>query len=151
LLSQRKYANLPVGNPMKPLRRLFRRLTSWATAVRDEEALHVEIEEHIAMQTAENLRRGLSPVEARRQARLKFGNVEAVKETYREQKGLPFVETLIQDTRHAIRRLRKTPAFMVAVILTLGLGIGGNTAVFAVIDGILIQPLAYPHSEALVG
>ncbi len=88
---------------MKTLRRLFRRLTSWATSARDEELLRAEIEEHIAMQTAENLRAGLSPIEARRQALLKFGNVEAIKEIYRDQRGLPFMETLMGDTRHAIR------------------------------------------------
>jgi hypothetical protein len=74
---------------MKTLRRLFRRLTSWATSAHDESALRAEIDEHIAMQTAENLRAGLSPIEARRQALLKFGNVEAIKETYRDQRGLP--------------------------------------------------------------
>ena len=93
---------------MKTLRRLFRRLTSWSTSARDEELLRAEFEEHIAMQTAENLRAGLSPIEARRQALLKFGNVEAIKEAYRDQRGLPFIETLSRDTRHAIRGLRKS-------------------------------------------
>ncbi len=136
---------------MKTLRRLFRRLTSWATSARDEELLRAEFDEHLAMQTAENIRAGLSPIEARRQALLKFGNVEAIKEIYRDQRGLPFIETLVGDTRQAIRGLRKTPAFTAAVILTLALGIGANTAVFAVIDSILIQPLPYPQAEALVG
>ena len=135
---------------MKALRRFFRRLTSWATSARDEEFLRAEIDEHIAMQTAENLRAGLSPIEARRQALLKFGNVEAIKEIYRDQRGLPFMETLLRDTRHALRRLRKTPTFTAAAILTLALGIGGNTAIFAVIDSILIRPLPYPHAEDLV-
>ncbi len=136
---------------MKTLRRLFRRLTSWVTSARDEELLRAEFEEHIAMQTAENLRAGLSPIEARRQALLKFGSVEAIKDAYRDARGLPFLETLSRDTRHAIRGLRKTPAFTATVILTLALGIGANTAVFAVIDSILIQPLPYPRAEALVG
>jgi len=135
---------------MKTLRRLCRRLISLATSARDEEFLRAEIDEHIAMQTAENLRGGLSPIEARRQALLKCGNVEAIKETYRDQRGLPFSETLVRDTRHALRRLRKTPTFTAAAILTLALGIGGNTAIFAVIDGILIRPLPYPHAEDLV-
>jgi putative ABC transport system permease protein len=135
---------------MKTLRRAFRRLTSWATSAQDEEVLRAEIDEHIAMQTAENLRSGQPPVEARRQALLKFGNVEAVKETYRDQRGLPFMETLVRDMRHALRRLRKTPAFTAAVILTLALGIGANTAIFGVIDNVLIKPLPYPHAEALI-
>ena len=136
---------------MKTLRRLFRRLTAWSTSTRDEELLRAEFEEHIAMQTAENLRAGLSPIEARRQALLKFGSVEGIKDAYRDQRGLPLLETLSRDARHAIRDLRRTPAFTAAVILTLALGIGANTAVFAVIDSILIQPLPYPQAEALVG
>jgi putative ABC transport system permease protein len=136
---------------MKRLRRLLQQLTSWATAARDEQILRAELDEHIAMQTAENLRAGLAAAEARRQALLKFGNVEAIKDSYRDQRGLPFLETLVSDTRHALRRLRRTPAFTAAVVLTLALGIGANTAIFGVIDSILIRPLAYPHAEALVG
>jgi predicted permease len=135
---------------MKAVRRLFRRLTSWVTSARNEERLRTEFEEHIAMQTAENLRAGLPPVEARREALLKFGSVEAIKEAYRDQRGLPLTETLVRDTRHALRRLRKAPAFTAAALLTLALGIGANTAMFAVIDSILIRPLSYPHPEALV-
>jgi putative ABC transport system permease protein len=136
---------------MKAMRRLFHRLTWWVTSARNEDFLRAEIEEHIAMQTAENRRAGLSAVEARRQALLKFGNVEVMKDSYRDQRGLPFIETLMQDLRHATRRLRRAPGFTFTVVLTLALGIGANTAFFGVVDGILIRPLAYPHAEALVG
>src|SRR5690349_4808375 len=135
---------------MKAVRRLFRRLTAWATSARDEERLRTEIAEHITMQTAENLRAGLPAVEARREALLKFGSVEAIKEAYRDQRGLPLTEALVRDARYALRRLRKTPAFTAAALLTLALGIAANTAMFAVIDSILIRPLSYPHAEALV-
>src|SRR5262245_42673092 len=135
---------------MKILRRFFRRLTSWSTSTRDEERLRAEFEEHIAMQAAENVRAGLSPIEARRQALLKFGSVEAIKELYRDQRRLPFIETVLSDTRHALRRMRKAPAFTAAVIVTLALGIGATTATFGVIDSILIRPLAYPQADALV-
>ena len=84
---------------MKKLRRFAKRLTSWVRAERDEERLRAEIEEHLALQVEDNLRAGLSPDEARRQAALKFGAVEAMKEEYRDQRGLPFAETLVQDTR----------------------------------------------------
>ncbi len=130
---------------------MFQRLTWWWTApARDEALLRDEIAQHIELQTAENLRAGLAPEEARRQALLKFGNVEAMKEIYRDQRGLPVMETLISDVRHAMRRMRRTPAFTVVVILTLALGIGANVAIFGVIDSILIRPLAFPHAEALI-
>src|SRR3989442_4222813 len=103
---------------MRPLRRFLKRLSSWARTQQDEERLRAEIEEHLALQTAENLRAGLSPVEARRQAVLKFGPVEALKECYRDQRGLPFMETLVQDTRHTLRRLRMAPSFTFATLLT---------------------------------
>ena len=136
---------------MKALRRFFRRLTSWTTSARDEEFLRAEIDDHVAMQTAEYVRDGLSPEAARRQALLKFGSVEAIKESYRDQRSLPWLETLARDTRHALRRFRKNPAFTAAVMLTLALGIGGNTAIFGVIESVLIRPLPYPDAEALVG
>ena len=136
---------------MKFLRRLFHRLFSWTTAAQDEAILQTEIEEHIALQTADNLRAGLSPEEARRLALLKFGNVEAMKESFRDQKGLPLMEALLTDIRHALRRLRRASAFTAGVVLTLGLGIGANTAIFGVIDSILLRPLPYPHAEGLVG
>src|SRR5688500_7038105 len=114
---------------MKTLRRLFHRLASWATSAQGDQLLRAEIEEHIAMQTADNVRAGLSPVEARRQALLKFGSVEAIKESYRDQRRLPLVETLTREARYTLRRLRKTPAFTAAVVLTMALGVGANTAI----------------------
>jgi predicted permease len=108
--------------------------------------LRAEIEDHLALQTAENVGAGLSPVEARRQAVLKFGGVEAMKESYRDQRGLPFLETLIQDTRHALRRLRMAPAFSIATILTLALGIGATTSIFTLVHAVMLKslPVANP-------
>ncbi len=138
---------------MRTARRLFQRLTWWARSAQDqdegEDILRAEIDEHLAMQTAENIRAGLPPLEARRQALLKFGNVEAMKDSYRDLRGLPFLETLVDDMRHVVRRLQTTPAFTAAVLLTIALGIGANTAIFGVVDAVLIRPLAYPHAEAL--
>jgi hypothetical protein len=138
---------------MRTLRRFLKRLTSWATTIQDEERLQAEIEEHLALQTAENLRAGLSPVEARRQAVLKFGAVEAMKERYRDQRGLPFVETLIQDTRHALRRLRMAPAFTSSAILTLALGIGATTSIFTLAYAVLLKslPVANPGELLRLG
>jgi len=138
---------------MRPLRRLFRRLTSWATAQRDEERLRAEIQEHLALQTAENLRAGLAPADARREAALKFGGVEAVKESYREQRGLPLAETLIRDMRLALRRLLRAPAFTVATTLTLALGIGATTSIFTLAHAVLLKslPVARPDELYRVG
>ena len=135
---------------MRAIRRLLRRMTAWTTTSRDEARLRDELETHVAMQTADNMRAGLSAGEARRQAVLKLGNVEATKEMYRDQRGLPALETLARDTRHAFRRLRRAPAFTATVILTLALSIGANTAIFGVIERVLIRPLDYPESERLV-
>jgi len=124
-------------------------MTSWATSARDEDILRAELDEHIAMQTAENVRAGLSPVEARRQAALKFGSVEAVKESYREQRGLPSVDRLIQDTRLGLRRLRLSPAFSISTVLTLALGIGATTSIFSLVDAVLLKSLPVADPAAL--
>ena len=137
---------------MKRLRRFIQRLrAAFTPATPGEDILQAEIEDHISRLTADNLRAGMAPAEARRQARLKFGNVETVKEDYRDQRGLPFLETLFRDARHALRRLRATPVFTGAVVLTLALGLGANTAIFGVIDCILLRPLPYPDAARLVG
>ena len=95
---------------MKALRRFFRRLISWTTSARDEEFLRGEIDDHVAMQTAEYVRDGLSPEAARRQALLKFGSVEVIKESYRDQRGLPWLDSLFQDIRYAVRIFRRAPS-----------------------------------------
>src|SRR5436190_4051660 len=109
---------------MSALRRFLSRLGNFMSSRRDGERLREEIEEHIALQTEENLRAGLSPVEARRQAMLKFGGVEAMKEVYRAERGLLLIENLLQDVRYAIRSLHRTPGLAAFVVITLALGIG---------------------------
>jgi predicted permease len=138
---------------MRALRRFIKRLASWTTRARDEERLRSEIEDHIARQTEDNVRAGLSPIEARRQAALKFGGVETMKESYREQKGIPLLEMLFQDTRHALRRLRMAPAFTIATVLTLALGIGATTSIFTLVHAVLLKslPVANPAELYRVG
>jgi hypothetical protein len=134
---------------MRTLRKLLKQLSSWARIEQDERRLQAEIEEHLALQTAENLRAGLSPAEARRQAVLKFGAVESIRESYRDQKGLPFMETLLQDTRYALRRLRKAPAFTSTTVLTLALGIGATTSIFTLVYAVLLKSLAVANPGEL--
>jgi predicted permease len=111
--------------------------------------LQAEIEEHLALQTAENRRAGLSLVEARRQAVLKFGAVEAIREGHRDQRGLPFLETLIRDMRLALRSLRKAPAFTITTVLTLALGIGATTSIFTLVHAVLLKALAVANPSEL--
>ncbi|MFZ0634289.1 MAG: ABC transporter permease [Candidatus Acidiferrales bacterium] len=135
---------------MKSLRRFFARLANLATRRAQDERLREEIEEHLALQTAENLRAGLSPVEARRQAMLKFGGVEAMKQDYRAERGLLLVENLLQDVRYAIRSLRRTPGLTAFVVITLALGIGMTSGTFSMVDGLIFRPYPVPHSSGVV-
>jgi predicted permease len=136
---------------MKSSRRLLTRMFNSATRRAHDERLREEIEEHIALQTAENLRAGLSPVEARRQAVLKFGAVEAIKEDYRAERGLLFIENLLRDVGFALRVLRKSPGFTAVAIVTLALAIGANAVVFSVLNALILHPLHVPQSESLYG
>jgi predicted permease len=134
---------------MRALRRFVNRLVSWATTRQDEERLRAEIEEHLALQAADHVRAGLSATEARRQAVLKFGAVQAMKDRYRDQRGRPFLDTSLQAVRQALRRLRMAPAFTVATILTLALGIGATTSIFTLVHALLLKPLPVAHPDEL--
>jgi predicted permease len=134
---------------MRSLRRFLNRVVNLATGRAQDERLREEIEEHIALQTAENLRAGLSPVEARRQAMLKFGGVEAIKEDYRAERGLLFIENLVRDVRFALRMLRKSPGFAAVAVVTLAMAIGANAVVFSVLNALVLRPLNVPQEESL--
>ena len=98
-----------------------------------------------------NLRKGMSPADARREALRSFGGLEQTKEIYRDQRGLPMIETTLQDLRFGLRMLRRSPGFSILAILCLTLGIGANAAVFSWIEGILFRPYpAVAHQERLV-
>jgi predicted permease len=135
---------------MRQLRAWFIRFAGLFRKPRPEREFTAEMESHLQLHIEDNLRSGMSPVEARRQARIKLGGLEQTKEAWRERRGLPFVETLLRDFRYAARVLGKNPGFTFVVIFTLALGIGANTAIFSVIESQLWRPLPFPDSERLV-
>ena len=122
---------------MKHLRRAWKRLVGLLAGSHREAELASEIETHLLMQTEDNLRLGMSSTEARRQAVLRFGSVESMKEAYREQRGLPRLESVGRDIRVALRAMRRNPGFTAAVISSLGLGIAATVAIFTVADAVL--------------
>ncbi len=135
---------------MKALRRVWNRLAGSLAGRRREADLAEEFESHIEMLTAENLRRGMSPAEARREALLTFGGVEKSKDDYRDQRGLPWLDSLRQDVRYGLRGMRKRPAFTAVALTCLTLGIGANTAVFSLFNAVMLRSLPVSHPEQLV-
>jgi putative ABC transport system permease protein len=109
-----------------------------------------ELESHLQMQVDDNLRAGMPLDEARRAALVRLGGVESVKEAYRDRRGLPFLETTLQDVRYGFRILRRSRGSTILGILVVALGIGANTAVFSVVHAVLLSPLPYPNPDRLV-
>ncbi len=109
-----------------------------------------ELESQLQMMIDDNLRVGVPADEARRQALLRLGGMESIKEMYRDRRSIPLLETLWQDVRYAMRTLRKSPAASLIGILVVAVGIGANTAVFGVVHAVLLNPLPYPNAERLV-
>jgi putative ABC transport system permease protein len=115
-----------------------------------DRGLNAEVRFHVEMETEKNIKLGMSPADARLKALRSFGPMEKHKEETREARGVSALETLIADLRYGARALLKHPGYALLAIVTLGLGIGANTAIFSVINGVLLKPLPYEHGDRLV-
>jgi MacB-like periplasmic core domain len=117
---------------------------------RGDGELREELEAHVQLLTDENIRRGMTPEEANRQARIRFGNVSAMQERYKDQRGLPFVELVFQDLRFAFRSFMRSPRFTLPALTALALGIGATSAIFSVVRGVILEPLPYRDPDRIV-
>src|SRR5262245_16227841 len=129
---------------------LWRRLRWWIAHRRNEEDLAAELEFHEAMKAAEVKQRGVPGHERRRVERREMGNVSYLREEARAVWVWPWLERLVQDVRYAFRSARRRPAFALGVIAITALGVGATTAIFSVVDGIILRRLPYPDADRLV-
>jgi putative ABC transport system permease protein len=135
---------------MRQLRAWLVRLNGLFHNKQRDEEMAEEFESHLQMHIEDNLRAGMTPDEARRQALIKFGGFESAKESYRDRRGIPVLETLRQDVRYGFRMLQRSPSFTAVAVLTLALGIGANTAIFSAVNALLLNPYPFPEPSRIV-
>jgi putative ABC transport system permease protein len=135
---------------MRQIRAWLMRIAGLFHTARRDRELAEEIESHLQFHIDDNLRAGMRPAEARRRAALRLGGVESVKESCRDRRGLPWLETAWQDVRYAARVLKKAKGFAAVAVVTLALGIGATTAVFSLIDAVLLKSLPIERPEELL-
>ena len=135
---------------MKSLRAWFMRLVGVFGSKRAERELAAEIDSHLQLHIDDNIRAGMTPPEARRRALLALGGIDATKEAYRDRRGLPAFESLVRDLRYGVRTLVKSPGFALAGVIILGLGIGVNSAIFTVVNAVVLKPLPFADADRIM-
>ena len=131
-------------------RRLVRRVLALVRSRRLESELDGEVRAHLELAERDALADGLSPEEARRMARRRFGSIDRMKEEHRDRRSVRWVETLVKDFRYGLLLLRRDPVFAFVAISVMAIGIGANTAMFSLMDAVLLKPLPYPAPERMV-
>jgi predicted permease len=132
------------------LNQLLARIAAFFRSAGLDRDLDEELKAHLNMLTDENIRRGMSPEDARRSAQLVLGNFASLREAHRETRGLPLVDTLLQDLRYTFRILRRDMGFAIFAILIVGVGIGASTIIFSVVNALLLRPLPFENAGRLV-
>jgi predicted permease len=135
---------------MKSLRAWMKRLAGVFATTKADREFDAELESHLQLHIDDNLRAGLSPAEARRRALVALGGVAQATEQYRDRRGLPGLESLIRDVRFGLRSLARTPGFTAAAIVILGLGIGANSAIFTVVNAVIVRPLPFADADRIM-
>src|SRR5262249_33808301 len=138
------------GDAMRAIWRLWARVAGLFAKGKREREMAQEFESHLEMHIEDNMRAGMTREEARREALVKFGGMEAAKESVPQTSRALWVETAWQDVRYALRGLRLNPGFATTAILSLALGIGSSVAIYTVADNLLLRPLPYPEAQQLV-